>query len=57
MNLTQTFADTHVSNGADYQYVMTLDYAQKDKLGGKLGQFNDRVFVSLYVQTFEGIGV
>jgi hypothetical protein len=39
------FADTHVSNGADYQYVMTLDYAQKDKLGGKLGQFNDRVFL------------
>jgi hypothetical protein len=39
------FADTHVSNGADYQYVMTLDYAQKDKLGGKLGQFNDKVFL------------
>ncbi|GGM81128.1 hypothetical protein GCM10010967_11170 [Dyadobacter beijingensis] len=39
------FADTHVSNGADYQYVMTLDYAQKDKLGGPLGDFNDRVFL------------
>ncbi|MCF2516929.1 M14 family metallopeptidase [Dyadobacter sp. CY351] len=39
------FADTHVSNGADYQYVMTLDYAQKDKLGGKLGYFNDKVFL------------
>nr|WP_295930479.1 M14 family metallopeptidase [uncultured Dyadobacter sp.] len=39
------FADTHVSNGADYQYVMTLDYAQKDKLGGRLGDFNDQVFL------------
>lgn len=39
------FADTHVSNGADYQYVMTLDYAQKDKLGGRLGDFNAQVFL------------
>jgi hypothetical protein len=39
------FADTHVSNGADYQYVMTLDYAQKDKLGGPLGEFNNTVFL------------
>ncbi len=39
------FADTHVSNGSDYQYVMTLDYAQKDKLGGPLGDFNDKVFL------------
>lgn len=39
------FADTHVSNGADYQYVMTLDYAQKDKLGGPLGDFNDKIFL------------
>jgi hypothetical protein len=39
------FADTHVSNGSDYQYVMTLDYAQKDKLGGLLGEFNAKVFL------------
>ncbi|MCE7066789.1 M14 family metallopeptidase [Dyadobacter sp. CY326] len=39
------FADTHVSNGADYQYVMTLDHAQSDKLGGKLGEFNEKVFL------------
>lgn len=39
------FADTHVSNGSDYQYVMTLDYAQKDKLGGSLGEFNDKTFL------------
>ncbi|MGV3601471.1 MAG: M14 family metallopeptidase [Dyadobacter fermentans] len=39
------FADTHVSNGADHQYVITLDYAQKDKLGGPLGNFNETVFL------------
>jgi hypothetical protein len=39
------FADTHVSNGADYQYTMTLDYTQKDKLGGILGEYSDKVFL------------
>ena len=39
------FADTHVSNGADYQYVMTLDYAQQDKLGGSLGKFHKETFL------------
>ncbi len=33
------FIDTHVSNGADYQYTMTLDYPQQDKLGGSLKDF------------------
>ncbi|MDN5211102.1 hypothetical protein QQ020_03545 [Fulvivirgaceae bacterium BMA12] len=33
------FIDTHVSNGADYQYIMTLDYPQQDKLGGGLKDF------------------
>lgn len=31
--------DTHVSNGADYQHVMTLVSSQKDKMGGELGKF------------------
>lgn len=31
--------DTHVSNGADYQHVMTLAHSQKDKLGHKLGEY------------------
>jgi hypothetical protein len=33
------FVDTHVSNGADYPYVMTMDIAQKDKLGGVLADY------------------
>ena len=37
------FIDTHVSNGADYQYVMTTAHSQKDKLGMRLGKYlNDR---------------
>ena len=31
--------DTHTSNGADYQYTMTLIHTQADKLGGALGGF------------------
>jgi hypothetical protein len=31
--------DTHTSNGADYQYTMTLIPTQPDKLGGELGAF------------------
>lgn len=50
------FADTHVSNGADYQYVMTLDYAQKDKLGGKLGEFNNEVFLPYLYKHLKNAG-
>ncbi len=39
------FVDTHVSNGADYQYVMTLDYTQENKLGGPLGEFQRNTFL------------
>jgi len=33
------FIDTHVSNGADYQYAITHLFTQHDKLGGGLGSF------------------
>lgn len=33
------YVETHVSNGADYQYVMTLLATQHNKLGGVLGNF------------------
>lgn len=35
----QVFIDTHVSNGADYQHVMTLIATQHNRLGGKLGAY------------------
>jgi hypothetical protein len=43
-NLFQTvkpdvFIDNHVSNGADYQYVLTHLFTQHNKLGGDLGQY------------------
>lgn len=33
------FIDTHVSNGSDYQYTMTLISTQHNKLGGAAGKF------------------
>jgi hypothetical protein len=36
--------DNHVSNGADYQHVMTLLTTQHNKLGGALGSFLNDIF-------------
>jgi hypothetical protein len=38
------FLDNHVSNGADYQHVMTLICTQHNKLGGVLGDFMNKYF-------------
>lgn len=38
------FIDNHVSNGADYQHVMTLIASQHNKLGGKMGAFMNQQF-------------
>ncbi|MDT0642465.1 M14 family metallopeptidase [Zunongwangia sp. F363] len=35
------FIDTHVSNGADYQYTLTHLFTQHNKLGGELGEYLD----------------
>ena len=35
----EVFIDNHVSNGADYQHVMTLLSTQHNKLGGKMGAY------------------
>ncbi|MEY4134477.1 MAG: hypothetical protein RL386_827 [Bacteroidota bacterium] len=43
------FIDTHVSNGADYPYVMTLIATQRHKLQANLSKFlNDRMLPFLY---------
>lgn len=43
------FVDNHVSNGADYQHVMTLLTTQHSKLGGVMGEFlHDRFEPALY---------
>jgi Zinc carboxypeptidase len=38
------FVDNHVSDGADYQHVMTLLTSQHNKLGGVMGDFLDKQF-------------
>jgi hypothetical protein len=38
------FLDNHVSDGADYQYTMTLLTTQHNKLGGSIGQYLHDVF-------------
>ncbi len=38
------FIDNHVSNGADYQHIMTLIASQHNKLGGPMGAFMNQEF-------------
>jgi Zinc carboxypeptidase len=38
------FIDNHVSNGADYQHIMTLLTTQHNKLGGVMGEFLSKQF-------------
>lgn len=38
------FVDNHVSNGADYQHVMSLLTSQHNKVGGEMGKFLNQVF-------------
>ncbi|TCJ12395.1 hypothetical protein EPD60_14040 [Flaviaesturariibacter flavus] len=38
------FLDNHVSNGADYQHVMTLLTTQHNKLGGAMGDYLNKTF-------------
>lgn len=38
------FIDNHVSNGADYQHVMTLLTSQHNKLGGNMGEYLNKTF-------------
>lgn len=41
----ELFIDNHVSNGADYQYVLTHLFTQHDKLGGALGHYLQTSFM------------
>lgn len=43
----EVFVDNHVSNGADYQHVMTLLTTQHNKLGGETGKYINDVFEPL----------
>jgi hypothetical protein len=47
----QLYVETHVSNGADYQYTMTFLPTQHNKLGGPLGKYlHQQLAPHLYAQ-------
>lgn len=48
--------DTHTSNGADYQYTMTLIHTQPNKLGGSLGPFLKDIMLPHIYNTMEQRG-
>lgn len=50
------FVDNHVSNGADYQHVMTLLTTAHNKLDGQLGNFIDNEFEPALYKSMEQKG-
>jgi len=50
------FIDTHVSNGADYQYVSTTIPTQSDKLGGSLAEFMTSELLPFHYDYMEKVG-
>ncbi len=48
------FIDNHVSNGADYQHIMTLLTTQHNKLGGEMGNYiQDKMVPSINIMMKE----
>lgn len=52
----EIFVDTHTSNGADYQYVMTLIPTQKDKLNAILSGYLTETLVPDLYKGMEKVG-
>ena len=50
------FIDTHTSNGADYQYVMTLIATQKDKLNSTISGFVEETMLPQLYNTMKAVG-
>jgi hypothetical protein len=50
------FVDNHVSDGADYQHVMTLLTSQHNKLGGSMGDYLDTQFEPALYSLMKGKG-
>ena len=48
----EVFIDTHTSNGADYQHIITLIATQKDKLAAPLSGFMENTFLP---QVYDGM--
>ncbi len=47
------FVETHVSNGADYQYVLSHLFTQHNKMGGALGSFIEEKMIPELEQNME----
>ena len=56
MLMPDVFLDTHTSNGADYQHIMTLVEGQADKLGGDLGSYYRNEFLPLLYENMNSEG-
>ncbi len=50
------FVDNHVSDGADYQHVMTLLTSQHNKLGGAMGEYLNQQFEPALYSLMKGKG-
>ncbi|KEO73139.1 M14 family zinc carboxypeptidase [Anditalea andensis] len=50
------FIDTHTSNGADYQHIMTLIPTQHDRLGGELGGYLKNSMIPYLFEEMEKSG-
>ncbi len=51
------FLDNHVSNGADYQHVMTLLTTQHNKLGGVMGQYLNKTLEPAIYESMKQKGI
>ncbi len=45
------FIDTHVSNGADYQYTLSHLFTQHNKLGGELGEYLENRMIPSFTKS------
>jgi hypothetical protein len=52
----EIFVDTHTSNGADYQYTMTLIPTQKDKLNATLASYLTKTMLPYLYSTMKSKG-
>jgi hypothetical protein len=52
----EVFVDNHVSNGADYQHIMTLLTSQHNKLGGVMGEYLNKQFEPALYTLMKGKG-
>jgi Zinc carboxypeptidase len=49
--------DNHVSNGADYQHVMTMLTTQHNKLGGVMGEYLNKTFEPAIYESMQQKGI